>query len=186
MNSGDYLERVDGGETVRVNDLYLSGDYEALVDIFENSTVTGGTLEVDSSYANDVMYDDEFDPVEKVEDGVANLLENQYEEGFNKANDKMKELNNRLSWNDVRDRALDKANKNEKKVKAATAGMGLGAVGIAGGIGLENVHLLGGGAALEVISGNRSATWQGMRERELREAAKGLNQGYANHEINIR
>jgi len=184
MESGDYLEKVDNGETVTVNEIYMSGDYEALVDIFGNSTVSGGSINVNPSYANEVMYNDEFDPLEKIENAVSTVLDHKYENGYNKADDDFRELNNRLSWTDVRDRALDRSDKSSKKVKAADAGMGLSAIGIAGGIGLESLPPLLGGALLGAISMERSATWQGMEDRELKEAAEGLNKAYAGHEIN--
>lgn len=186
MDSGDYLERVNSGENITVNDVYLSGDYEALVDIFNNATVSGGRLDVDPDYANDVMYDDDFSPIEGLENTISTVLDNQYDDGYQKADKKMKELNNRFSWREVRDRALDRAGKSDTKVKLSEAGMGLGLLGIGGGIGLESVHLIGGGVALEVLSLNRNATWQGMEDRELAEAAEGLNKGYAGHDINIR
>lgn len=186
MDSGDYLERVDAGETVTVTDIYLSGDYEALVDIFNNATASGGSLHVDSDYANEVMYDDDFDPLEGLENAVSTVLEGQYDEGHQKADKKMNELNNRYSWREVRNRALDRAEKSGKKVKASDAGIGLGLLGIGAGIAIENPHLIGGGVALDIISLNRNATWQGMEDRELAEAAEGLNKGYTGHEINIR
>lgn len=185
MDSGDYLEKVDNGETVTVNDVYMSGDYEALVDMFENATVSGGQLEVDPNYANDVMYTDDFDPLEGVENLVSTVLENQYDQGYQKADKKMQELNNRLSWDKVRDRALDRANKSDLKVKASDAGIGLSMLGFGAGAGTGSVHLMGGSAALGVLSANRNATWQGMEDRELKEAAEGLNKGYAGHEIDI-
>ncbi len=186
MESGDYLERVDAGETVTVNDVYMSGDYEALVDLFENSTVSGGKMRVDPDYADDVMYNDDFDPVEGLENTVSTLLDHKYQNGYDEADEDFSKMNRKLSWTDIRDRALDRAEKSGKKVKAADGGMALGAAGVAGGIGLESLPPLLGGALLAAVSANRNATWQGMEDRELKEAAEGLNKGYTGHEIEIR
>ena len=180
MSLHGYLERVDSGENILVQDMYRSQDYQEIVDLLEEGQINGAYIEIDRDTANDIMDRKALtNAKETLESVVSTVLETPYDEGFEKGDRAVRGVSNS-------ERIADKAQKKESKVKATEAGMGAGAVGTITGANLGSVHLTGGSAFLGVISGIFNSKYQGMRDAEMEQAAEGLESAYGGHQLRIR
>lgn len=179
MSLDNYLEKVDRGENVLVQDMYQNGDYQAIVDLLEYGSVNGSNIEVDRDDANDIIDRGPLNNAkETLENVVSTALEEPYDSGFEKGERAAQSISNT-------DRLADKAQKKESKVKATEAGMAAGSVGALAGLGTGSVHLTGGSAFLGLLSGIFNSKYQGMRDAEMEKAAEGLEMAYGGHEVNI-
>lgn len=179
MTLHNYLERVDNGENILVQDMYQNDDYQAIVDLLEYGNVNGANIEVDRDDANNIIDNGTLNNAkETLENVVSTTLEEPYDNGYEKGERAADNINSA-------DRLADKARKKKSKVKATEAGMGAGAVGTLLGLETGSVRLTVGGASLGVISGIFNSKYQGMRDSEMEKAAEGLEQAYGGHQLDI-
>lgn len=188
----DYLERVDRGEKITVSQMLKEGADEEIVELLDNGKVNGAQIEVSRSYANKVMYDKDLKDrlntaSELIAEGFSSIprMDNLYEQGFEKSERKMEEIENKYSGSSKRNLIERQASNAETKMKASE---GLLAGGIGGFIASNQ---LGSqlGMALSAASGGLSAygtaKMKGEKDRKVEEAAKGLEKAYGGYQVNI-
>jgi len=186
MDLDGYLERVDNGDFIRYGQI-ADNDPEGAVELLEHASINHSTnrVEVDSAYATNEIYGDSSNPLEPLENLVSTVLDSQYEAGFQKADQKMREINARYNDDDARDLAIKKNDKNDTLAKltdAVMAGSGLGFIGSAS---VGSVHGMGASTTTGLVSSAVNARVQGARDRSVTEAAEGLEDAYGNMVVEI-
>ena len=85
MSLDNYLEKVDRGENILVQDMYQNGDYQEIVELLEYGNVNTPNIEVDREDANEIMDKGTlYDAKETLESVVSTTLEEPYDNGFEK------------------------------------------------------------------------------------------------------
>jgi len=179
MSLGGYLEKVDNGEDITVTDMFRDGEYQAIVEAVEYGSFRGADLEIDRDDADDFMNSGGLSGVRNLlESGISGFWDSNYDRGFRKGKEALED-------EDDNDLMSQKARKKDSKAKWAdvgfTGGTGLGALGLSAG----SVELMAGGAGLGILSGYKSAGYQGMRDAEMKEAAEGLESAYGGYKLSI-
>ena len=179
MSLDNYLEKVDRGENILVQDMYQNGDYQEIVELLEYGNVNTPNIEVDREDANEIMDKGTlYEAKETLESVVSTTLEEPYDNGFEKGERAAQAIGRD-------DRLADKAQKKESKVRATEAGIAAGSLGALAGANSGSVHITGASALLGVVSGIFNSKYQGMRDAEMEKAAEGLEQTYGGHQIDI-
>jgi hypothetical protein len=179
MSLGDYLEKVDDGEDITVTDMYRNGDYQAVVEAVEYGSFSGADLEIDSDDADDLMGWPGLGGVRNLlETGISSVWDHRYDKGFNDGKEA-------LENEDDNDLMSKKARRQDTKSKWADTGFaggtGLGALGFSAG----SIELGALGAGVGILSGYKGAEYQGLRDGQMKEAAKGLESAYGGFRLSI-
>ncbi len=192
MSLESYLERVDHGENLTVTDMYREGAEEEIVDLLEYGRLNGSKLEVPRSSANKIMYDNDLeDTVDTASDLIAEAfsalprLESIYDQGVEKADRKMEELNNKYSGPGLRNRVEKKADRKDTKLKAAQGVFAASIPGFVIGNQTGSHLLMAGSAAAGGASAYKIPELKGMKDREVEEAAKGLEAAYGGYKVEL-
>lgn len=192
MTLADYLERVDRGETITVTQMYREGAEEEIVELLEYGSVNGADIEVSRSDANKEMYDQDWkDILDEGSDMAAEALssipklENQYEKGVEQADRKMEELDNKYAGSSHRNLVQKKARRKDTQMKASEAALGGGTLGFIAGNQIGSQVLMGVSAILAGGGLVSTPKFKGMKDREIEEAADGLEKAYGGHQVTI-
>ncbi|MFB6175373.1 MAG: hypothetical protein ABEJ87_05390 [Candidatus Nanohalobium sp.] len=179
MSLGDYLEKVDNGEDITITDMYRDGEYQAIIEAVEHGNFRGADLEIESDTADEYMSSGGLGAVRNVLEGItSNIWDNNYDRGFGKGK---KALENE----DDNDLMSRKAQSKDDKAKGVDLGFATGA-GVTGlGLSAGSIEVAAGGAGLGILSGYKSAGYQGMRDAEMKEAAEGLESAYGGFQLSI-
>lgn len=179
MSLGDYLEKVDDGESITVTDMYRNGDYQAVVEAVEHGSFSGADLEIDSDDADRFMSSGGLSGVRNLLEGAtSSIWSNNYDRGFKKGEESLED-------EDDKDLMSKKARNKDTKAKWADAGFTAGSSISLLGMSAGSIEVMAGGAGLGILSGYKSAGYQGMRDAEMREAAEGLESAYGGYELSI-
>lgn len=192
MTIANYLERVDRGENITVSDMLREGADEEILELLDNGKVNGAQIQVSRSYANDQMYDkgaeDYLDiAAELFAEGISSLprLENFYEDGFEQADRKMKEIDQKYSGSSKRNLIQKQAGNEDTKMKASEGLLagGLGGFIFGNQIGSQGAMALSAAAA--GLGAYGTPKTKGKKDRKVEEAAKGLEQAYGGYQLDI-
>jgi len=179
MKLGDYLEKVDNGETITLTDMYRDGNYEAVVRAVDNGNFRGADLEIERDDADDFMKSGGLGAVaDLLESATSSFWDNNYDSGYKKGE---KALENENDTDLMTKKAINKDTKAEISDTGFTIGSGLTTLGALSG----SIELAAGGAGLGILSGYKSAGYQGMRDAEMKQAAKGLEKGHGGYQLSI-
>lgn len=180
MSLGNYLEKVDNGEDITVTDMYMNGDYQAVVEAVEYGSISGADLEIESDDADDFMSSGGLSGVRNLlEKGISSFWSNNYDRGFRKGKEALEDEDD----NDLMSR---KARNKDTESKMADIGVAAG-TGIAGiGLTAGSIEVAAGGTGLGIISGYKGAGYQGLRDGEMKQAAEGLESAYGGFQLSTK
>lgn len=176
MRLDEYLEKTDNGSAYNLTQMHQNGDYEAVVEALEYGQVNGAGVEIDREDAEDIMSSS----IERrlksgIEEGIATMLEPQYDGGVDKAS----------NVTGSKDHLAKKAERKEKLVKASEGAMGLSGIVAIAGATTGSIHLLGGSTTAGLLAAAGNSRWQGMRDEEMKKASEGLESAYGARELRI-
>lgn len=179
MELGDYLEKVDNGENITVTDMYRDGNYEAVVRAVDNGNFRGADLEIERDEADNLMQSGGLGAVNNLlESATSAFWDNNYDSGFEKGK-------NALENEDDTDLMTRKAKDKNTKAEISNTGFAIGSGITSLGALTGSVEIAAGGAGLGILSGYKSAGYQGMRDAEMKQAAEGLESAYGGFELSI-
>ncbi|MFQ3275343.1 MAG: hypothetical protein ACI9LV_000030 [Candidatus Nanohaloarchaea archaeon] len=192
MSVSEYLERVDGGEDITISQMLTEGAEEEIIEIIDEGDINGANIELSKSYANEKMYDrnvlDYLDSAAEIAaTGLASLpgLENLYDDGFERADGKMEEIDNKYSGGSKRKILKKKAGNAELKMKASEGLLAGGAGGFLAGNQIGSQKLMALSAASGGLGAYGTAKMKGEKDRSIEEAARGLEQAYGGYQLDI-
>lgn len=195
MSVGEYLERCDRGENITFQQVVDEGSYDEALSLFNISRVDNSTNEiwVEKQDADSIKYDTSFrDIVSKLGDKVGEtissipILEGLYDNGAEKAQSKVTEIDNRYPDDRKREMLIRKQNR-KNRLKTASEGTAATGLGItAYGAHIGSIEAMSAGTSTALLGAWGTARYDAMEDIQKEAAAEALADHYGNYELEIK
>jgi hypothetical protein len=195
MSVGEYLERCDKGENITLQQVVDEGSHDEALSLFNGSRVDNSRNEIwwKQQDADAIIHDTSFrDIVSALEDKVGEtissipILEGLYDNGAEKAQSKVTEIDNRYPDDRKREMLLRKQNR-KNRLKTASEGTAATGLGIAAyGAQIGSIEAMSAGTSTALLGAWGTARYDAMEDIQKEAAAEALADHYGNYELEIK
>ena len=195
MSVGEYLERCDRGENITFQQVVDEGSYDEALSLFNISRVDNSSNEiwVEKQDADSIRYDTSFRDIvstlgDKVGETISSIpiLEGLYDNGAEKAQSKVTEIDNRYPDDRKREMLLRKQNR-KNRLKTASEGTAATGLGItAYGAQIGSIEAMSAGTSTALLGAWGTARYDAMEDIQKEAAAEALADHYGNYELEIK